>query len=168
MLSRCSKIPLVAFSFVFIAISLFVVNPAWANQKEVAEILDSAEGFFKDLQNKAFTKAWMGLSEKSRNTIVSDIAKSISKEVSIPTEKIAEDMTTCGEICKHYWAGFLRSFDPDIVLSQCKWELGTISGNTAEIILTYKKAERPAILKMFKEQGKWRLGLVETFWTRKQ
>lgn len=167
MLKRYSKIPLVAFSLVFIAISLFVVDTARANQKEVADILDSAEGFFKDLQNKSFTKAWQGLSEKSRNTIVSDIAKSISKEVTIPTEKIAEDMNTCGEICKSYWGGFLRSFDPDIALNQCKWEMGTISGNTAEIIITYKKAERPAILKMFKEQGKWRVGLVETFWTRK-
>jgi len=47
------------------------------------------------------------------------------------------------------------------------WEIGFIKENKAEIIIKQKKSEEPARLKLFKENNKWKVGLVETFWTRK-
>ena len=36
----------------------------------------------------------------------------------------------------------------------------------AEILLTHHGATHPATLKMFREDGDWKVGLVETFWSR--
>jgi hypothetical protein len=36
----------------------------------------------------------------------------------------------------------------------------------AEILLTHHGADHPATLKMFREDGGWKTGLVETFWSR--
>jgi len=36
----------------------------------------------------------------------------------------------------------------------------------AEILLTHRGADHPATLKMFLEDGDWKAGLVETFWSR--
>jgi hypothetical protein len=36
----------------------------------------------------------------------------------------------------------------------------------AEILLTHHGATHPATLKMFREDGAWKVGLVETFWSR--
>jgi hypothetical protein len=53
-----------------------------------------------------------------------------------------------------------------MVLEQSRWEMGFIKKNEAEIILMYKKSDRPTRLKMFKENDVWKVGLVETFWAR--
>ena len=54
-------------------------------------------------------------------------------------------------------------FNPDFVLEESKWEMGKIEKDKAEIIIRYRKSEGPATLKMFKEEGKWVVGLEETF-----
>ncbi len=72
-----------------------------------------------------------------------------------------------GPIARGYWNGFLVQFNPDIALEQSRWERGKIAGDRAEITITYKTAEKPALLKLFRENGRWKAGLVETFWGRK-
>jgi len=106
------------------------------------------------------------LSRKSKNTIVEEVHKSLKGK--IPKEKIYEDFEKVGPLAQAYWNGFLSTFNPDLVLEHCKWEFGKINRDKAEIILTYEKSKNPAILQMFKEEGRWRVGLVETFWTRKK
>ena len=34
----------------------------------------------------------------------------------------------------------------------------------AEVLITRLGADRPAVLRMFREGGGWKAGLVETFW----
>ena len=41
--------------------------------------------------------------------------------------------------------------------------MGMVSKDRAQINVTYRKAERPTIIQMFKEEGRWRVGLTETF-----
>jgi hypothetical protein len=41
-----------------------------------------------------------------------------------------------------------------------------VGKDRAEILLTHHGADRPATLKMFREDGGWKAGLVETFWSR--
>jgi hypothetical protein len=45
--------------------------------------------------------------------------------------------------------------------------MGKINKDTAEIYVQNKKSELPAILKMFKEDDVWKLGLEESFGARK-
>jgi hypothetical protein len=45
--------------------------------------------------------------------------------------------------------------------------MGEINSYTAEIYVQHKKSEKPAVLKMFKEDNVWKLGLEESFGTRK-
>ncbi|MCX5811694.1 MAG: hypothetical protein NT178_04015 [Proteobacteria bacterium] len=83
-------------------------------------------------------------------------------------ENINNDFNIGGTLSKEYWKSFLENFNPDTVLEQSKWDTGTFEKDKGEIIIKYKKAENPAILLMFKENGMWKVGFVETFWTRKK
>jgi hypothetical protein len=67
---------------------------------------------------------------------------------------------------KGYWSGYLSSFDPKTVLEQSAWKMGEIKKDRAEIILRYRKSSNDAILKMYREEGSWKVGLDETFSTR--
>ena len=49
------------------------------------------------------------------------------------------------------------------MLEQSTWEMGPSNRQQAEIILQYRKADRPARLKMFNEGGQWKVGLIESF-----
>ncbi len=108
------------------------------------------------------------MSEESHEKIIDDVYKD-SKKMGLGIEKktIIKDFKSNGAMFSNYWIAFHNNFDPDMILEQSRWEMGFIKKNQAEIIITYKKSENPAILKMFKEGGMWRVGLVETFWTRK-
>jgi len=136
--------------------------------KSQALILDSAERFFKSLKERKFKITWDLLTKKSRERIIDDVYKT-SKQLGEPINKedIIKDFNNGGEMFNSYWNAFLTTFDPDMVLEDSRWEMGFVKKDKAEIILTYKKAKRPARLKMFKEDGSWKVGLVETFWTRK-
>lgn len=124
------------------------------------------------MQVKNYKGIWDGITDKSRDTIVDDTYKAISKESSknkkpmpYTKEMIRKDFSEAGSLSKEYWEAFLDNFDPITVLEQSTWKMGKIEGNKAEVVLQYRKSERPALLQMFKEKGFWRFGLVETFWT---
>ncbi|MBP2684153.1 MAG: putative cytosolic protein, partial [Deltaproteobacteria bacterium] len=56
--------------------------------------------------------------------------------------------------------------DPDIALEHSRWEIGSVGKDRAEILLTHHGADHPARLQLFREDGGWKVGLVETFWSR--
>lgn len=136
-------------------------------------ILASGEGLFKMMKLKNYERIWSHLTEKSKATIIDDTYKAIIKQGSTQEGKaytkdeIKKDFQSGGTIAKAYWDSYLENFDPDLILNQSSWKMGKIEGNKAEIIIQYKKAERPANLKMFKEGDIWKVGLEETFGTRK-
>jgi hypothetical protein len=112
---------------------------------------------------------WGTLSAASRETIVDETRKSIARSggKEVPKEELRRDFDEGGPIARGYWNGFLLQFNPDLVLEQSRWEKGPIGSDRAEIRITYKTAEKPALLKLFREEGGWKVGLVETFWGRK-
>jgi len=134
----------------------------------INSVLDSAEKFFISLKAREYKHAWNLLSKKSQETIIKDIYKT-SNEIGANTkiENIQLDFDNSGLISKNYWDAFLDTFDPNLILENSRWEIGFIKENKAEIIIKQKKSEEPARLKLFKENNKWKVGLVETFWTRK-
>jgi hypothetical protein len=135
---------------------------------EAGSILASAESLFKVMQKKDYAQIWGSLSQKSRDTIVQDTYKALKPNAGDYTEEnIGKDFTGGGSLSSAYWNAFLKKFDPIMILEQSRWEMESIKSDKAEIKIIYKKAQSPAILKMFKEDGIWKVGLTETFWTRK-
>ncbi len=133
---------------------------------EADAILAPADGLFKAMKSKDYAEIWPLLSARSCRVIVSDVHDAVRDE-DVPQgslEAIEKDFMAGGAIAGAYWAAFLSSFDPDTVLEESTWEIGEVRKQTAEITLIHKKAVHPARLKMFKENGQWKVGLVETFW----
>ena len=178
------KLPQITTNYVFIfpiILSLLIAFPVYAQSTgdQLNAVLTPAESFFKSLKVKDYTKIWTLLSQKSQETIVDDVFKEILKNkasqsnaVEYSKERLLADFTTGGLNSREYWNSFLENFiasfgDPDLVLDQSKWDIGTVKKDKAEISIQYKKSENPALLKMFKENNAWKVGLVETFWTRK-
>ncbi|MBI5683282.1 MAG: hypothetical protein HZB79_09930 [Deltaproteobacteria bacterium] len=160
--------------YLFLIICLLVfIHPIHAHssenlEKEIDNILSSAESLFKAMKDNDHKAIWLYLTSKSKKMIVEDTYKSAIKSgVEYTREQINVDFSIGGLIAKSYWKGFLSTFNPDIVLEHSTWEMGLVEGNRSEVIITYKKSEKPAILKMFKEDGVWKVGFTETFWTRK-
>ncbi|TAN40742.1 MAG: hypothetical protein EPN25_06525 [Nitrospirae bacterium] len=145
--------------------------PAFAvsSESEMDMILTSAESVFKSMKSRSYALIWGGLSAKSQETIVEDTQKSLQKSgvSSYTNEQLAVDFSSGAVLAKAYWDSFLNNFDPDTVLSQSTWKMGPIKNDKADVIISYKKSENPAVLKMLREEGSWKVGLVETFWLRK-
>ncbi|MBP2679425.1 MAG: putative cytosolic protein [Deltaproteobacteria bacterium] len=127
---------------------LFVPSAATASptdDPEVPAILDAAETLFLTMKARDYPATWAVLTAKSRHTIVSE---------------------TGGPIARQYWDGFLRRFNPDDALERSRWEMGEVKKDRAEVRITRRGSDNPAILQMYREDGVWKVGLAETFWAR--
>jgi hypothetical protein len=166
MQKKCTLSAILASFFILAAIS-----PVRAQEVDIetSSVLSSAESFFQSMQKKDYVRIWEDLTQNSKDTIVQDTIKAMAsnaKEYS--AGQIMNDFA-CGEVLSQaYWNAFMKNFDPNMVLEQSKWEIESVKSDKAEIRILYKKASNPAILKMFKEQDRWKTGLVESFWTRKR
>ncbi|MCP3676908.1 MAG: hypothetical protein GY721_04780 [Deltaproteobacteria bacterium] len=152
------------------ALVVFVLShlspPCVANDREIGRILAAAESHFQAMERMLYPAIWGLLTERSKNTIIREVQKNSNGVYT--EEQIATDLTMGGIIARSYWHGFLDTFEPEMVLEESRWEMGKIKGHKAEIIITYSKnAGRPAILRMYKEDDRWKVGLVETFWSRR-
>jgi len=131
-------------------------------------ILSSAESLFKSMKDREYARIWQQLSIKSRAEIVESVFKATGRNNGkYSSEAIDRDFTEGAELSKSYWNSYLDNFDPDTVLKQSKWEIGAVSDGYAEIRVTFRKAAAPAVLKMFKQDGRWKVGLIETFGAKK-
>ena len=170
---------------------LFDPLPASAASPEdhpaVPAILDRAESFFQSMKSRDYPAIFAALSAKSRETIVAETSSALAAAArlappgkpavagapSAPAkasppdpEAVRSDFVAGGPIARDYWDAFLRRFDPDAALERSRWAIGSVGKDRAEILLTHHGADHPATLKMFREDGGWKAGLVETFWSR--
>lgn len=137
----------------------------WSFSASDYSILDSAEKFFISLKEREYKSAWDLLSEHSHETIINDIYKtSKGNGIDIREADIITDFNHKGLISSNYWNAFTGRFDPDIVLNERVWEFGKIESDHAVILF---KGKAVTELQMYKENNQWKVGLVETFWTRK-
>jgi len=135
---------------------------------EAVRILETTESLFKAMKEKDYPRIWSLLTRKSRQIIISDVRAALSKRgTDIAAESLEADFASGGRFAKEYWDAYLKAFDPEIVLEHCKWEMGKIGKSESEIILQYRKSEQPAILKIYKEDSMWKVGLEETFRPRR-
>ena len=174
-----------AGTFLFPAASLHSASPE--DHPAVPQILSRAEFLFQSMKARNYPAIFATLSAKSRETIVAETASAIAAQTkrtaprepgaAVPTpgpakgpdpdiDAIRDDFLEGGAIARAYWDAYLRRFDPDAALEHCRWEIGSVGKERAEILLTHQGAEHPAVLEMFLEGGGWKVGLVETFWPR--
>jgi hypothetical protein len=153
----------------------------------VPAILARAESLFQSMKSRDYPAIFAALSAKSRETIVAetisalaaaagqappgkpssaDTPPALPRDPAPAPEAVRSDFVAGGPIARDYWDAFLRRFDPDIALEHSRWEIGSVGKDRAEILLTRHGATHPATLKMFREDGIWKAGLVETFWSR--
>ena len=134
----------------------------------VDRVLSTAETFFLSLKERHYPSAWRLMTEKSKDTIINDVYKTYKDMGGDTTrEMIRDNFNKGGMIFVNYWNSFLRTFNPDMILDHSRWQIGYIMKDKAELTITYEKSERPVRLKMQQEKGDWKVGLVETFWSRK-
>lgn len=134
----------------------------------VPAILSAAESLFELMKARDYPGLWRVLTEKSRESIVSETEEAIRKagEPPVPKEQIREDFAAGGPTSRLYWDGFLRRFNPDAALNKSRWEIGTVEKDRAEVLITHPGADRPAVLRLYREGEGWKAGLAETFWGR--
>jgi hypothetical protein len=170
---------------------LLLCTPAHAASPEdhpaVPAILARAESLFQSMKSRDYPAIFAALSAKSRETIVAETFSALATAAKqappgmagtstpphAPTkapppepEAVRGDFVAGGPIARDYWDAFLRRFDPDAALEHSRWQIGSVGNDRAEILLTHHGADHPATLKMFREDGGWKAGLVETFWSR--
>jgi hypothetical protein len=173
-------------------VSLFLAAaPARAASPEdhpaVPAILARAESLFQSMKNRDYPAIFAALSVKSRETIVAETSSALTaaarqappgrssaadtssapaKNPAPGPEAVRRDFDAGGPIARDYWDAFLHRFDPDAPLEHSRWQIGSVGKDRAEILLTHHGADHPATLNMFREDGGWKVGLVETFWSR--
>lgn len=139
-----------------------------ASNPEQDAILTAAEDLFNFMKNKEYVSIWNLLSMKSRKIIVDSVYKESKKlGTEYQKEDLIKDFSSGGVNAQEYWKSFLNVFNPSMVLDESLWRMGTIEKDYAEVILLHKKSKNPALIKMYKEDNGWRVGLEESFGTRK-
>jgi hypothetical protein len=130
------------------------------------EVLGRGETFFRLLKEKNYGTLWGYLSKRSQATIIGDTMKNLggASDVAVRKAEIEKDFSGAGNIARAYWSGFLAVFNPDSVLDESRWTIESVKKESAVIVLRHRKAEAPVQMRMVKEDGLWRIGLVETFW----
>ncbi|MCE5265735.1 MAG: hypothetical protein LLG97_19680 [Deltaproteobacteria bacterium] len=135
--------------------------------KETAEILDAAEAVFQKMAAGDFPALWRGLTSETQRNIIRNVRKAEGKIGHDYTEEQIRHAFQNGEpLAREYWKAYLTWFDPKTVLKESQWSMGKVNRGRAEIILRYHKSDHDALLKMFREEGRWKVGLDETFSAR--
>jgi len=173
----------------FLVLSLCL--PARAASPEdhpaVPAILARAESLFLSMKARDYPAIFAALSARSREAIVAETSSAlaaaakqaspgnppaavppsvVARDPSPGPEAVRSDFVAGGPIARDYWDAYLRHFDPEMALEHSRWQIGSVGKDRAEILVTRHGADRPAALKMFREDGGWKVGLVETFRSR--
>ncbi len=153
---------------IMLLLLLFYAGASYAYRESArSAVISPAYSFFVNVDNNNYKKAWSYLTAMSKKSIVLNIENAYKKDkISINPSKIDKSMKSGGRIAKAYWRGFLKSFNPRIVLKYSKWKIKFIHSNAAEIQINYKYSKQAAFFKLFKENNKWKFGLVESFLNR--
>jgi hypothetical protein len=132
------------------------------------EILTAAENFFVFMKNKNYADIWNVLTHNSQKAILNDVWEKYNRQGrAFKKEELSANFKNGGVMAGAYWDNILAAFDPDIILEQSRWEMGKIKKDEAEIVLQYRKSVNPAILKLYREDSKWKVGWEESAGVRK-
>lgn len=117
------------------------------------------------MKDRDYALLFSHLTEVSRSEIIDETRKAIAARGAAPPAAgaVERDFREGGPIAKAYWEGFLRHFDPDAALERSRWAMGEVRGNEAHVLITHEGSDRPAVIRLRRENGVWKVGLRETF-----
>ncbi len=152
-----------------VSVSFSRVAIGVTQDSELIPSIEATESLFKAMKERNYPKIWSLLTKKSHEIIIDDVRKAIAKtDTQVSVDSLQTDFASGGRYAREYWDAYLNAFDPDIVLEKSKWEMGKKTGkNEREIVLLYIKSDHPAILKIYKENDSWKVGLEESFRARR-
>jgi hypothetical protein len=163
-LSRKLVIALAVIVYVFSSRGII----AEVQNNDAVPVIEATESLFKAMKERNYPKVWSLLTGKSQQIILNDVREAIAKTgTDTAIDSLQTDFASGGRYAREYWEAYLKVFDPDVVLAESKWEVGKVGKNETEIILRYRKSDQPAILKIYKENDSWKVGLEETFRSRR-
>ncbi|MCX7816965.1 MAG: hypothetical protein N2317_05610 [Syntrophales bacterium] len=167
------RLPNLSYRAYLCFLSVLLITHCTGNQNiptsypDVSEeniLYETVEKFFTAMKEKKYVVVWEGLTAKSKSEIVKSVISFAAKDkIYLKEEETEDDFAKGGPLAKAYWNGFLNAFNPDMVLVQSTWKINKIKKDYAEVDILYHKSEHPANLKLYKEEGKWKVGLEETF-----
>ena len=168
LLRDCSRGRIQAVIIAVLCLLAFpAVMMAAEDPKETAEILDAAEAVFQNMAKRDLPALWRGLTAETQRNIIRNVRKAEGKIGRDHAEEQLRSIFQNGEaLAREYWEAYLFQFDPKTILNESRWSMGPVNKNRADIILRHQKSDHDALLKMFREEGRWKVGLDETFSTR--
>lgn len=161
------------FAVIFAALMLLAVP---ARAEETAE--DALSTFFKALDASNYAKAWDLLTDKSKafiaeavkaqldSVLAEDNSAEAQEAKQLLTAELVRGMFVMGEndIVKTFWKGFCEGFEKSghtiKGLADQKWVHAADSGIGDACVLA-TDMEGTDGMRMFKENGKWKVGLIE-------
>lgn len=138
-----------------LVLGLFLALPATAAEPAGGGPAGAVKGFFGAVAAKEYAKAWGYLSNASKTQICDMIAKDEKMQV---TEVRALFDSNDPRIQNGFWDSFRQSSKSD-VLADSHYTTGAVTGNRADV----KMDGNNTVFHTFKENGKWKFGLMETF-----
>ncbi len=132
--------------------------------------VSAAEATFQAMKARDYRQIWERLTTKSRETVADETLEALAKEGKSKTgrEALMDDFRDGGPVARTDWDAFLTHFNPDTALAESRWEAAEAGPGQVLVLITYKTSDRPAAVKMVREDGAWKFGLVETFWGRRE
>lgn len=138
-----------------LALALFLALPSVAAEPAGGSPAGAVKGFFGAVAAKDYLKAWGLLSDTSKTTICEMIAKDENMK--------ASDVRTLFDtndprIQNGFWDSFRQSSKSD-VLAGSTYTSGAVNGTKASVTME----GNTTVFHTFKENGRWKFGLMETF-----
>lgn len=120
--------------------------------------VEATQGFYDAIAGENYAAAWGSLTKKSQDKFVSMVAEDEKMDKSKVQELFDKDTSA---IRQGFWRSFRNSSKLDIYAPGATYKVVSESDDQAEIEMTSGSFSLKS--KAFKEDGKWKLGYVETF-----
>lgn len=130
--------------------------------------VSAAEATFQAMKARDYPGIWGRLTAKSRETVADETFKALAEEgkTGAGRDALLADFRDGGPVARSYWDAFLAHFNPDTALAESRWEAAETGTGDVLVLITFKTSDRPAAVRMSREDGAWKFGLVESFWGR--
>ncbi|HEX5034403.1 MAG TPA: hypothetical protein VFW62_07995 [bacterium] len=125
---------------------------------KLATPVEATQGFYDAIAGENYAAAWGSLTKKSQEKFVTMVAGDEKMDKAKVQELFDSDSAS---IRNGFWRSFRNSSKLDIYAPGATYKVVSESGDVAEVEMTSGSFALKS--KAFKEDGKWKLGYVETF-----
>lgn len=158
---------IVLFALILTGMIVFPVKSYSREKAGSGVVLKPAFSFYLNLKEGKYARAWSFLTPVSKEAIIDKIQSFYAKsKIKIKKSRILYNLKTGGRIAKYFWNGYTRSFNPDAVLKYSVWKIKSVGEKKALIEIDYKYGKAPAYFKIYKINGSWKFGLIESLYSR--